>query len=708
MTRTMMVVMSLIGWGGGAAVGEALPVIVPAPQEITWTTGGPAWIDVVAINGVTFPEEAQGVQAGLERLRASLGAPLPETAAGNLRLTLCTLDGVFGKTRAEAYIVTVRGDGIAVAAETPHGLHNGLVSLTRLVTPEKRIPCVTIRDWPDLAMRGTYAPNIEEAEAHFDEFAALKLNLLLLEDARLYDLDKPEIRERFQKLAERCRANFIEFVPELQSLGWGHSVLQREPRCVEARWVSQRPFPIKDGRVFSPDPELPPPPSVQNPLFEDGLKGWTSQTHRSGAWHPSTETEAYTTSAPGRNGYALALACEEHSVVRAEQTLDTAPDARYELRCQVKTEQVAGEGAIVEVYGVEEDGALGAFLGVDSNPQRGDTDWTQHRVVFETGARDHAQPGGGHDPNAVAKPYHRVRVYPRLQEASGRAYFSELEIVPLPSPNPLGNVVVTEAAKVLVQSADGTQTYEAGRDYALDVPPLHYPFEEGPAMNVIVSPGGRIQEGDTVLLSYNQAQREDVTCCPSEPLYRDFLRNAIRGVVDAFHPKYLHIGHDEPRFFNRDQRCADRAMNNETLFADDIIRTRDFAKEADPNLRVMLWDDAINPFQNGPNLGTSDAAKALPRDLIINVWWYDNFGWPKQIDESLGYFLNLGFEVTGSPWFRIPTAWHWAEIFNQHKEDARALGIIYTSWPTETPWAALEFTAEQAWSFGKPAYNVKS
>ena len=145
------------------------------------------------------------------------------------------------------------------------------MSLAGLVNADGRVPCVTILDWPDLPLRGTYVPGIQEAEARFDQFVALKLNLLLLEDGLLYDLENPAVRARFERFAERCRANFIDFVPELQSLGWGHYVLQREPRAVEAAWVEKAPFEIRERRVHRRPAAARPGDCHQRP-FEAGLE----------------------------------------------------------------------------------------------------------------------------------------------------------------------------------------------------------------------------------------------------------------------------------------------------------------------------------------------------------------------------------------------------------------------------------------------------
>ncbi len=684
-----------------------LPKIVPEPQQMQWTSGAEGWLAAAAVTGLTQDNSLASDVAALRRLRENTGLSLPQVEDGNMKIIFADFPGsIPSRTRHESYSLKIDSSGILIAAETAHGVHNGLITLDALYNPEKGFPCVTITDWPDQQLRGTYVSGIARAEERFAQFVALKLNLLLLEDGSLYDLDNPETCRRFQNLAQQCRDNFIEFVPELQSLGWGHFVLQREPRAVEARWMKRIPFPVREGRVYSPDPALPGPVEMVNAAFDNGLNGWKAQTHQ-GRWNTSSAAEAQVEPAGG----ILKLTLKEQGTVRVEQKVSVQPNARYSVRCKVKTQDVSGDGgAYIEVYGIGPRGEM-VLIGKNGKNISGTTDWQYSQAEFDTGTFQRARPGGAIDGEEEALPqqgYEKVCIYVRLQDSTGTAWFDDVEVTPMQSPNRLANVVVTEQAKVVVESADGTRVYDEGRDYTLEVPELKYPYEFGRPLEVIVNSGSGIKEGDTVLLSYNQAIREDITCCPSEPLYDAFMRQSIDAVVQKLNPKYLHIGHDEPRFFNRDQRCAERNLSNEELFADAIKNIYASAKAANPDLQIMLWDDAINPYQNGPHLNTSGVAERLPKDVIINIWWYDNFDWDQQIDKSLEYFMGLGFPVTGSPWYRIPNAQHWAKLLDTNKDNALLLGVIYTSWEeVPEPWAALEFTAEHAWSFGKPQLPVE-
>jgi len=54
-----------------------------------------------------------------------------------------------------------------------------------------------------------------------------------------------------------------------------------------------------------------------------------------------------------------------------------------------------------------------------------------------------------------------------------------------------------------------------------------------------------------------------------------------------------------------------------------------------------------------------------------------------RIENSTKFFLDLGFDVTGSPWYDHRNVQQWAETLNKHREGTtHVLGEIYTSCPT--------------------------
>jgi hypothetical protein len=396
----------------------------------------------------------------------------------------------------------------------------------------------------------------------------------------------------------------------------------------------------------------------------------------------------------------LRITVPEKGTARCWQDLPCEPNRWYELSYGLKTENIETGTAYAEVYALEGeiDGVtkiqgprqLGAFFG--RGPELvGTEEWKSLSMSFESGN------------------HNAIRVYLRIQDGTGTAWFDNISLKGIKPPHPLDNVIITDAAPFTLKSEDGKTVYEEGRDYKLAGQNPPYPFGIGATLSIEILPGSRIQESARLLATFHQAPVESITCCPSEPLYQEIMRKAIENVVRHLKPDFIHIGHDEPRVINRDGRCTERGLTDTEIFVDDIKRMHAYAREADPNVRLMMWNDALDPYHGDSGYRhLVDAGKELPRDIVINIWWYD---WPDtagHLDQSTIYFLDLGFEVTGSPWFRRKNAYDWTQaLYKYGRKDPKVLGSIYTSWahPSENPWGALDVTAEYSWTAEKPLFK---
>jgi hypothetical protein len=453
--------------------------------------------------------------------------------------------------------------------------------------------------------------------------------------------------------------------------------LAARPGAAEGIYIDKQRFEVKDDAVLSPGPPMAPPVPIVNAGFDDpegnSVAGWSADRQGEGI---TTDREGSHT---GRG--CLRIVRTEKGTTRVWQDVTVVPKHRYELSAFLRMKGVVGGTAYTEVYGLSADGSLGDWLGY-TEQIRGDRDWQRMAAAFDSGS------------------YTRLQIYVRIQDAVGTAWFDDVALIGMPEMNALSNVLITPSAPVIVQDESGATTYEEGKDYRLSPAPVTFPFEVGAPLRIEIPSGSRIKDASAVLLSYHQAPPGSITCCPSEPLYQEFMRNTIRNVMQGLKPKYLHIGHDEPRLLNRDRRCTARKLSNSELFVDDVKRMQAFARETDPAIHVMMWSDAVNPYHNGPMLNMNDAAALIPRDIIQCPWWYD---WPdkdNRIENSTTFFLELGFDVTGSPWFRHRNVHQWATTLYKHREsNTHVLGEIYTSWahPVEDPWQALTTAAQYSW-----------
>jgi hypothetical protein len=698
-TICVTVVMTALGACHAVASESALglPVVLPVPRHMAWAkSAAPAWLELNTIKAITAPphcrEAAGGIAQFNARLRELNRPPLDFRTNASLEPVIIHL-GMAPDTRlesrvgalplpaAEGYRLVVDQDGVFILGSDLPGLYHGLMTLRQLVDAQGRIARVAISDWPDFPLRGAYMAGKSGLKDRILQCAALKLNFMLFECEDFFDFQNAANRVRWQEAFALCRQHFIEPVPELQSFGWGQFVLAAHPGAAEGNYVDKRRFEVKDGVVQSPDPPLAPAVTIVDAGFDDPqgnpVAGWIADRQGDGV-------------ACDREGTHTGQGCLRitrmgKGTTRVWQEVRVLPQHRYELSCFLKTKGVAEGTAYIEVYGLNPDGSLGDLL-AHAAGIRGDQEWQRTAAAFDSAG------------------YTRLQIYVRLQDAFGTAWFDDVAMVGIPGMNPLSNVLITPSAPVIVQDEAGGTTHEEGKDYRLVAAPVAFPFEIGAPLRIEIPSGSRIKDPSAVLLSYHQAPPGSVTCCPSEPLYQEFMRKAIRNVIQCLKPKYLHIGHDEPRVLNRDHRCTARKLSNSQLFADDVERMRAYAREADPAIRLMMWSDAVNPYHNGPSLNMNAAAALLPKDIIQCLWWYD---WPdkdSRIENSTKFFLELGFEVTGSPWFDHRNVHQWATTLHQHRQgNTHVLGEIYTSWADTAvdPWQALPTAAQYMWTVDK-------
>lgn len=704
-TRTSVVAASMVFACVCAMADEApagWPVIVPSPRHIAWVNpAAPGWTELSELKTITAPANCGGAVSGIEQLAARVRELNIDTAAiptldlhsassmdpGAIHLGVAPDPALEARLAAlpvppaEGYRLVVEEHAVAILGSDPAGLYHGLMTLRQLLDARGRIARVAISDWPGLPLRGTYMGGSAGLESRILQCAALKLNLMLFESSDFFDLEDAAKRTRWQEAFALCRKHFIEPVPELQSFGWGQYVLTAHPAAAEGVYIDKQRFEIKNGAVESPDPPLAPAAPLGNAGFDDGdaavITGWA--TDRPGDAAVIDRDGAHTGTG------CLRLTRKEQGTVRVWQNVTVIPQHRYELSGFLRAKGIAHGTAYIEAYGLDTDGHLGDWL-AHSPAVQGDSEWQRSAAAFDSG------------------PYTRLQIYVRIQDAEGTVWFDDLAVTGTAGMNRLGNVLISPATPLLVQDEPATTTYEEGKDYRLLAAPVAFPYEVSAPLRIEIIPGGRLANSTAVWLSYHQAPQGSMTCCPSEPLYQEAMRAAIHTVVQCLKPAYIHIGHDEPRVLNRDRRCTGRHLSNSELFVDDIKRMRDFAHEADPAIRLMMWADAVNPYHNGPALNMNDAAALIPKDIIQCLWWYD---WPdteNRIANSMKFFLDQGFEVTGSPWFNHRNVHQWAGALHKDRENnPHVLGEIYTSWSdtSEDPWQALATAAQYSWIVDK-------
>lgn len=272
-----------------------------------------------------------------------------------------------------------------------------------------------------------------------------------------------------------------------------------------------------------------------------------------------------------------------------------------------------------------------------------------------------------------------------------------------PTPLVHANVIRTPSTDIVLTNERKSVPYEEARDYVVIAGEMKYVFRsDAEPFKVQRTVNSRIPDGATVLASYDWVSRVDSgNCpyCPSEPQTYEIMIPAIQNTIKYLQPKYLHVGHDEPAVINKCSRCLKRNMSEAELIAEDLHRLNSAAHEVDPEVVLMMWEDAVNPYRARQRFGgeKEQNLNLLPKDIIQCVWLYGS-GEPLSIGRSsLEVFDKYGFATTGSPWHDEQCSRNWAIVAGEARRhqglDCR--GLLYTS--CSNRWEALETLADVTW-----------
>ena len=280
------------------------------------------------------------------------------------------------------------------------------------------------------------------------------------------------------------------------------------------------------------------------------------------------------------------------------------------------------------------------------------------------------------------------------------------------------NVIRTESSDIRITDETGVRTFLEGHDYEVLPGEMKVGYNPDAApFQVRRTAGSRIPDGATVFAGYDYAAKGATSYCPNEPRVYAIMRQTIQNTIRALRPKYLHLGHDEPMQMGTDSRCRKSGRTNAENFAVEVWRLYRMVKAEDPSIRLMMWDDAINPYSHGflansvrpHNVDTTfrnsrqliedptaPAADLLPRDIVQCVWFYGRGDPPTAGFRSLEFFGRKGYTTTGSPYANRICARRWSVACKRARDAGLpCLGVLCTAW--RGAYHSLEESANTAW-----------
>ncbi len=234
------------------------------------------------------------------------------------------------------------------------------------------------------------------------------------------------------------------------------------------------------------------------------------------------------------------------------------------------------------------------------------------RALFDEARRRQIEPIPLIDPLSNAAPLLSVR--PDAVEgrtAVDLVTFYGNDWQPLTHPNLIG----PDVSPVEV-SVSGV-TCARGIDYILDGPPLEYPFRSSRPWRIRALPEGAIPSGAVATARYSYAPPGSAACCPHAPETRRALRQVLGRLIDVLEPKMIHIGHGNIERLNQDIRCRERHDTNAGCFVGSVALCREIVEDIDPDVRLIMWANAIDPTQDARRYELVGAERDLPDDILL-------------------------------------------------------------------------------------------
>jgi hexosaminidase len=252
---------------GGGAAKAAPPVATVIPRPVSVELGGGAFAagaqTTVTVSPVT--RETQPIAA---ELAEALGGRVGSGGAVTLEL-----DGP-ARLGNEGYDLAVAPGSVKLVARTPAGLFYGVQTIRQLlpVSGARRLPAVTIRDYPRFAWRGAMLDvarhffSVRDVKRYIDAIALYKLNRLHLhlsddQGWRIAIDSWPRLathggstavgggkggyytQRQYSELVAYAASRYVEVVPEIDMPGHVHAALSSYPKLA----CDGKPSPLYTG-----------------------------------------------------------------------------------------------------------------------------------------------------------------------------------------------------------------------------------------------------------------------------------------------------------------------------------------------------------------------------------------------------------------------------------------------------------------------------
>ncbi len=213
--------------------------LFPQPQSLrrlsakTLDLSAHDWILMPKGMSRSLRQRAMDIKGRLER---SLGRKLQLAVTGSVKKNTLLCVELDASLKREEYELKISKDGIVIHAGAEAGAYYGLLGAWQiLVSGDRKVQALQIRDFPDLVNRGVMldisrckVPSIKTLKNLIVKFSEMKLNQLQLYTEHTFAFtDHPLVwqdssaytHEEILEIEDYCRDYFVELVPNFNSFG---------------------------------------------------------------------------------------------------------------------------------------------------------------------------------------------------------------------------------------------------------------------------------------------------------------------------------------------------------------------------------------------------------------------------------------------------------------------------------------------------------
>lgn len=463
----------------------------------------------------------------------------------------------------------------------------------------------------------------------------------------------PEYFGRLDQLKKVCEDNRLELIPSVFSVGYGGGALAHNRNLAEGLPVIDAPFVVRGAEARLEENKTV---EVVNGGFEEftgnNLKGYNFHDQPGEISFVDTETKH-----SGKASLRLEkFTANQYGHGRVMQSVKLQPHRCYRLTLWVKTEglQPANAFRVMALAGDRE-------LAPREFHIPATTDWRKVTMVFNSLGNE------------------KVSLYAGLWGGkSGKVWLDDWSLEEV---GPV-NVLHRPGTPVSVRNADGSVTYDEGKDYApLQDPNLQPYYDEKEALPLRILPGGRIHDGDHLRVSWYHSMiihDSQVGVCMAEPQLYDIFDHEAKLLAEKLQPRSVFLNMDEIRMGGTCKACQGRNMGE--LLGECITKQAAILRTHIPSAEIYVWSDMLDPNHNAHGnyyLVQGDYTGSwehVPKNLIMAVWG----GEPRE--KSLHFFADHGFRTLISCYYDADDLKDVKGWLDAAQGLRKVRGFMYTPW----------------------------